>query len=115
MPVCITLHVLGEAVQDAAHQHLRSCGFDVFAENGSIIGLGEYGFRHVTADLALVYVECGDHIDIERLVSSDFPMHQADSVIVFISVVIYSLHKRACAVSDTDDGDIDIAHNTLLH
>jgi hypothetical protein len=114
MPVGVALHVLGEAVQYAAHHHLRPCGLDVLAEYGGIIRLGEYGLCYVMANLALVYVEGCNHMNVGGLVTSNLPVHEADCVFIFIPVVIYPLDKRACAISNTDDSDIDSAHKSLL-
>src|SRR6266576_3649223 len=103
----VFLHVLGEAVEDAAHHDDRACRLEILAEYLRAIRPGENGFRGVEPDLAAIDIESGHDFDVLRLIRPDPAMHEADvgrAVAGRVAVKIDALQERAETVPHPDDG-----------
>ena len=108
--VLILAHMVGDAVQLLAHLHDRAGVAHVRCEHRGAVRLGEDRLRHVLADLATIDVPGRDDLDVARLVAAHVEMHQADLVVSPLAIMLETLHERAGAVADADDGDADRTH-----
>ncbi len=108
--VVIVGHVLGDAVEDAAHLDGGAGRLDALAEHRGAIRLGEDRIGDVLADLARIDVPGSDDMDVAGAIAAEIPMHQADRVVRAVAIMRKPLDERAGAVANADDRDVDALH-----
>ena len=105
----IVRHVRRHAVEDGTHLDGDAGGREIVLEDHCAIGFGEDGFLKRPADLSLVDVERGDHLQISRPPASDIGVHEArQSLGVPIPVVSDALDQRTRAITDPRNGNLDM-------
>src|SRR5215471_3130919 len=105
-------HMLGVAVEDAAHFHDRTDESDIIAKNLGAIRWRKDRFADVEPNFAAVDVKRGDDFDIARAVGTDLFMHEAHGGAIDrrAAVKVDSLDERAGTIAHSDDGDSDFSH-----
>ena len=103
-------HVIGDAVELAAHSDDCAARGNVIAEHLGAVRLGEDRLGYVLADLAPVNVPGGDNVDVARAVPADIPVHQPDRVVRAVAIIRQALDEGAGAVPDANDRDVDVRH-----
>ncbi len=107
----VFLHVRGKAVQNASHRYGDVPAGNIALKYGRAVGMLKYRFRNVFSDFSFVDVECSGNLYIERLVSSDVPVHQTDGVFSRSGPVVFdTLNQRRSTIPDTGDCDPDLPH-----
>ena len=105
------VHVFGNAVEDAAHLHGHAEVGHIFKKNRRIVGPRKYCLRDVFSNLALIDVERSDHLDVGRLVLTDFPVDEAiGGVLALAVVVVDALDQRTGAIPNANYCDTNFFH-----
>lgn len=71
-------------------------------EPGSAVRRGSQGGAERFAHLSHVHIKGGYHLDVARLIAADFLLNE--SLVSALPVVVETLHERAGAISQADDG-----------
>ena len=99
-------HVVGDAVQLAAHHHLDArCG-NVGMEDGGAVGAGEDRLGNVLAHFARVDIDAHDEFHITRAIAADGVVDQTLRGVVR-AVIGHTLDQRACAIAHADHSDLN--------
>src|SRR5450759_1402500 len=107
--------VLAEAVQGGAAQNLDS-ELRHLRELHRVVGLREYRFAQVLADLVRVHVERGHELHVPYVVRPDHHVHDPGySVpVACFAVVLDPLYQGRCAVARTHYCNFDFSHSQCL-
>ncbi len=100
------LEVLAQAIQRRAALHLHA-GPVGLGEDDGVVGLQQYGFGDVAADLSGVDVEGRGDLDVRDVVAAQVDVHQAGRRFVLggFGVVAEALNQRRGAIANPDDPD----------
>ena len=102
-------HVLGDAVEHAAHPDVGAGSAGHGRRRSRAIGRAKIASATSRADLAPVDVPGGDDLEVLGPVAAEVPVRQADLLVgAAVRIMRDALDQRAGAIADADDGDIDV-------